>query len=573
LTAILSQPDLRSDGVAAGDILVVDDNAANLLAMEAALEPLGVRVVRAQSGEEALRLLLEHDFALILLDVQMPSLGGFDTARLIRERGRSRHTPIIFVTAHGREEQDVLAAYKLGAVDFLFKPVVVEILQSKVGVFVELQRRTAQVTRQSEQLRAHEHREHERTLEEERRRWDEEALRRKVEEMAEADRRKDEFLAVLGHELRNPLSAIVLGCDMLSRKLASASGPDQGLIRTLDRIDRQAHHLRRLVDDLLDLARINSGKIELKRASTSVQYIIEQAVATTLPVIEARGHHVNVEVPSETVTLWADPVRLIQVVANLLHNAARYTKEGGSISVTCVRRNDDGLIEIRVSDNGVGMAPDLLPRVFDIFVQEQPNGAGQGLGLGLTIVKRLVAMHQGTVTAASQGPGRGSTFTVTLPLDEGGASEAGADTRAGGARAALNRSADPLLVVLVEDNQDIRESMKELLTELGHTVHSAADGASGAELILRVQPDVAIVDIGLPILDGCQVATRVRSQSGGERVRLVAMTGYGQESDRRRAHDAGFDAFLVKPADTAAVIEILSSQQGASAEPLSAQES
>lgn len=556
MSAIYSQHEQFSDDIPSADILVVDDNPANLVAMEAALGTLGVRVVRAQSGEEALRVLLEHDFALILLDVQMPSLGGFETARLIRERKRSRHTPIIFVTAYGREEQDVLAAYKLGAVDFLFKPVIAEILQSKAAVFVELQRRTAQLTRQSEQLRAHERREHDRTLEEERRRWIEETLRRQVEEMAENDRRKDEFLAVLGHELRNPLSAIVVGCELLMRKLTALPDVDEAILRTRDRIDRQAHYLRRLVDDLLDLARINSGKIELKKSKVSIQHVIEQAVVTSLPGIEEHHHTLKVEVPPKPVSLWADPVRLIQVVANLLNNAARYTQDGGSILVKCLvdPAPASRLVTIQITDNGRGIDSKLLPRVFDIFVQENSNSPGHGLGLGLTIVKRLVAMHQGTVTAASDGAGKGSTFTISLPFEPLAAVPPtppfGLPTLSGPASRALR-------IVLVEDNEDIRDSMQELLTSLGHQVEAAGDGGSGAELILKVQPDVAIVDVGLPVLDGYQVAQRVRETLGKDRVRLVAMTGYGQESDRLRSRDAGFDAHLVKPADLDALVRIL----------------
>jgi len=542
-----------------GDILIVDDNAANLLALEAALAPIGERVMRAQSGEEALRLLLNHDFALILLDVQMPSLDGFETARLIRDRRRSRYTPIIFVTAHGRDDQSILEAYKLGAVDFLFKPVVAEILQSKAVVFVELQRRAAQVAHQSELLRAAERREHERAMEEERRRWDEEAMRRQMEEMAQADRRKDEFLAVLGHELRNPLSAIVTGCDLLERKLTVGQpiGAEMlpSILKTRERIDRQAQHLRRLVDDLLDLARINSGKIELKKSVITLQQVIEQAVSTSLPALEEGGHDLDVDLPREPVSLVADPVRLIQVVANLLHNAARYTDPHGKIRVTASVDGEARTVSIVVSDNGRGITRELLPRVFDVFVQENTNSAGHGLGLGLTVVKRLVTMHRGTVTATSPGPGQGSAFTITLPLEASDGFEAPPELAEQPAGAPASKQ---LSVVLVEDNEDIRDSMRELLTELGHSVHDARDGEAGADLILRLAPDLAIVDVGLPLLDGYQVASRVRERFGPDKVRLVAMTGFGQASDRRRALEAGFDAHLVKPADVNALIEVAS---------------
>ena len=567
--------------IALGDILVVDDNKANLIAMEAVLASLGSPVVRAQSGEEALRILLERDFALILLDVQMPFLDGFETARLIRERRRSAHTPIIFVTAHGRDENDVLAAYKLGAVDFLFKPVVGEVLRSKATVFVELHRRTALLTRQAEQLREHERREHERALQEERRRWNEEALRRQMQEMAEADRRKDEYLAVLGHELRNPLSAVVTGCDLLRRKFDGMAGLDPSILLTRERIDRQAQHLRRLVDELLDLTRISSGKIELKMAVTTAQDVIEQALVTSCTAIEERGHELVVEVPADPVVLYADPVRLIQSIGNLINNAARYTEEKGTIWVKCEVSPAGDSVRIEVRDNGRGIAPEILPRVFDIFVQE--GGRENEGGLGLTIVKRLVELHGGAVTAASDGPGRGSTFTITLRIDQraaagvlgaasaGRAATAGGESGAAAAPGAAESPAPasrPLSVVLVEDNEDIVESMSEFLADLGHKVHTAGDGRRGLEMILSEKPDVAIVDVGLPLLDGYQVAAEVRQHMGAAAPRMVAMTGYGQEADRRRARDAGFDRHLVKPAEMSEIIAVLKPKDSAEPTPL-----
>lgn len=524
--------------------------------MEAALGPVGSPIVRAQSGEEALRLLLQRDFALILLDVQMPTLGGFETARLIRERLRSRHTPIIFVTAYGRDENDIRSAYELGAVDFLFKPVVTEILRSKVSVFVELHRRAMQLARQSEQLREHERREQERIFEEERRRWNEEAMRRQVAELAEADRRKDEFLAVLGHELRNPLSAIVLGCEVLMRKMNEGERIDQGMLRTRESIARQARHLRRLVDDLLDLARINSGKVELRKAAISIQDVIQQAVATSQPQAEDRRHTLTVHMPDQPVTLFADPDRLIQVVGNLLNNAIRYTDEGGHIEVVCERDAAAGTVTVRVMDNGRGMKAELLPRVFDIFVQEQANG-GHGLGLGLTVVQRLVEMHDGTVSAASEGVGRGSTFTITLPIQRPPQSRDVASDQA-------TQTAPPtgLRIVLVDDNEDILKPMRDLLQSLGHQVETATDGGSGADLIISQEPHLAIVDVGLPVMNGYQVAERVRRHLGPDRTKLVAMTGYGQASDRMRSKEAGFDAHLVKPADMEAITRLLAAAKG-----------
>ncbi|HEX2660797.1 MAG TPA: ATP-binding protein, partial [Polyangia bacterium] len=445
--------------------------------------------------------------------------------------------------------------------DFLFKPVLAEVLRSKVSVFVELQRRTALLTRQSELLRNHERLEHERALEEQRRRWEDEALRLQMQEMAEADRRKDEFLAVLGHELRNPLAAIVAGCGVLGTKMRDVPGLDESILQTRARIDRQAQHLRHLVDDLLDLARVTSGKIELKMTTVALQDVIEQAVATTQSAIDERGHELVVDVPKEPILLRADPVRLIQGVANLLNNAARYTDPGGNIWVRCALSMDRKTVKIQVIDSGRGIEADMLPRVFDVFVQangNQSGGTNGGLGLGLTIVKRLVDLHKGTVTAASEGLGRGSTFTITLNVDPPATLPVPvAGTPAETAGKAVPKTDGPLDVVLIEDNEDIRDLMNEFLTDLGHHVHAAGDGQSGLDLILKVEPDVAIVDVGLPIIDGYEVATRVRARLGRERPRLVAMTGFGQEADRRKAREAGFDTHLVKPAPMEAIIDVL----------------
>jgi two-component system, sensor histidine kinase len=620
-----------SDDAKPGDILVVDDNPANLLAIEAALGDLALNMRRAHSGGEALRLLLERDFALILLDVNMPSLDGYETARLIRDRKRSRHTPIIFVTAYSRDDREVLQAYALGAVDFLFKPIVPEVLRAKVSVFVELSLRTAEVARQAEQLREHERLAHEQRLLEERRHWQEESLRRQRDEaqraaqalalkaeelaatveekerieqallrsnqeLAAADRRKDEFLAVLGHELRNPLAPLVAGLEILKRRLhdnpgdAAADaragrrrfgrrGPDTGgpdaaqaehddrLARTREAMERQVRYLARLVDDLLDVSRINSGKIELRKAPVSLAEIVEQAVAAVRPALEEHQHHLEVSLPAEPVSLVADAVRLTQVIANLLNNAIRYTGQGGRIRLCCDTRADDSILVIEVIDNGRGIPPELLPRIFGMFVQEQTGGGG--LGLGLTLVERLVKLHGGRVSAASEGADKGATFTVELPLVATPTGDSGAlfveatsgqrpPPDAPSAPAAPAQEQRPLAICLVDDNPDIRETMCDLLSTWGHNVETATDGPSGVELILRRVPDLAFVDIGLPKLDGYGVAAQVRARLPSGRTRLVAMSGFGQEADRRRSLEVGFNAHLVKPADIDAILNVLS---------------
>lgn len=563
------------------EILVVDDNRANLVAIQAALFGLGGRVVTASSGPEALRRLLERDFALLILDVQMPTMDGFETARLIRARQRSRHTPIIFVTAHHRDDRDVSQAYQLGAVDFLFKPIVPEILRAKATVFLQLQERTREVARQSQLLREHERRRHELELAEARRRWEEDALRRRMESerriaadmarradelartvaeleraereltrmnraLAEADRRKDEFLAVLAHELRNPLAPIVNSLGVL--KLLLGDAPDPGVRRAEEAIERQTRHLTRLVDDLLDLSRINSGKIELRTERLRLNDIVSQAVALAQPSIEQRRHELRVHLLESGGEVVADAVRLAQVLSNLLNNAARYTEPGGVIELTCAQ--DETHARVTVRDSGRGIPPELLDKVFDMFVQEQSGGGG--LGIGLSLVRSLVRLHGGTVTVASDGLNRGSAFTIELPR---------AGTQQSLQPSELPSPLPPALprrVVVVDDNQDVRETLGELLRGWGHEVVLAADGAEGVDRILEFRPDVALVDLGLPVLDGYGVALAVRAaQRDAPRTRLIAVSGFGRDADKQRALESGFDMHLVKPAAAEALLRAL----------------
>jgi two-component system, sensor histidine kinase len=537
------------------DILIVDDNPANILAVETALGDLAENVVRAQSGAEALRVLLERDFALILLDVKMPTMDGFETARFIRERKRSRYTPIIFMTAYSRNDQEILAAYKLGAVDFLFKPVVAEMLRAKAGVFVELERRAAELTRQAELLREHERREHERTLEQERTSWEQQALEQRMQELAEADRRKDEFLAILGHELRNPLAPIVSGLDLLRAKFLSGSNVDESLARIHARMQRQVEHLTRLVDDLLDVARINSGKIDLRKSWVTLQEVVDHALAESRGLVSERNHRVSLDLPEEPIHLVADAVRLTQVLTNLLNNAARYTDPGGSIRVAA--RTSGQTVEISVADNGNGISAAALPLIFEVFVQERTN-RGPGLGLGLSLVKRLVDLHGGSVEALSPGVGLGSTFIVrlSLPTPEEIAA-CGAPPRSH----TETPSRRSLKIAIVEDNDDVRNTLQELLRTLGHQTATAADGTGGAEMILATKPDVAFVDLDLPGMDGLAVAAKVRGDLGPDRVRLVAVSGFGQDSDRERVYRAGFDAHLVKPVDLQTLVQSLPTKE------------
>ncbi len=473
------------------NILLVDDQPANLLALEAVLGEQGRNLVRAASGEEALRHVLETDFAAILLDVRMPTLSGFETAKLIRARPRSRATPIIFLTAADGDGFSAEQAYALGAVDYLTRPLIPLILQAKVAVFVELYQKTealkaaererARVILESitdafyaldrewrftyvnqraakyfgthaeellgrvawdalsagrdpvfkdEYLRAARE---QRTAAFETRspltgRWvevraypsadglavyfrDVTARKQAEEAAAEEARRKDEFLATLAHELRNPLSPILNGLCLLKLSPTGAAAE-----RARGMVERQVGHMVRLIDDLLDVSRVSRGRLELRRQRVTVRTVLDGALETSGPLVEAAGHELVVRLPDEPLHLHADPVRLAQVVSNLLNNAAKYTPAGGRIELSAER--DGGEAVVRVTDTGVGIEAGQLAEVFEMFNQvgRTIDRAQGGLGIGLALVKNLVQMHGGTVTAESRGPGLGSTFTVRLPF-------------------------------------------------------------------------------------------------------------------------------------------------------------
>lgn len=392
------------------DILIVDDNQTNLIAIEAALSPLGRHLVLAHSGVEALARLLEQDFALIILDVSMPGMDGFETAKLVRSRERNRGTPIIFVTGLSWQDDAVLRGYELGAFDFLMKPIRPEVLRAKASVFVQLQERTIELQEKAEELRRTQARSHERELHAQRKRFEAEVMERQMQQMAETDRRKDEFLAILSHELRNPLQPLQTAVEVLEH---DPDAPVPARIRGI--IQRQVHHITRLVDDLLDIARLNAGKLELRREPVALESIVEEATQACRQAVENRRHKLEVEGSGGPAVVHGDPIRLVQVVSNLVNNAAKYTEPGGTIRVAWGSDDTDGFI--RVTDDGKGISKELLPTIFDMFVQErtEPSGAG-GLGLGLGLVKRLISLHDGAVCASSRGAGQGSAFEIRIPL-------------------------------------------------------------------------------------------------------------------------------------------------------------
>jgi signal transduction histidine kinase len=503
-------------------ILVVDDDPRNLLAVQATLGEEH-ELVLAQSGSDALRLLLERDFAVVLLDVMMPNMDGFETARLIRARERSRDTPIIFVTAHRDDDEKVREGYALGAVDFLFKPVVTEVLSAKVSVFVALQERTRK-------LQMLERRAHEQRLAEERQRWAAEALR--IE-----NARKDDFLAVLAHELRNPLTPV-----LLSLRLLREGRLDTTTVSScVDAMDRQVRHLMRLVDDLLDVSRITSGKIELRPVQTTLAAVVTQALEATQPLLLEKGHQMEVVEASGVVPMVADADRLSQVVSNLVSNAARYTERGGRVRVAYGGDELEGWV--RVEDNGRGIEASALPHVFDMYYQaEGSHRVDLGLGLGLAVAKKLINLHGGSITARSQGPGRGSTFEIRLPVGE-----LSPPTPIPAPQLRTEREGAKILVV--DDNDDVRLMTAELLRSYGHRVDQASDGQTAVELAVADPPDLILLDLGMPGMDGFATAKLLRERMGDRIPPLVALSGFGSKSDRQKTTEAAFAVHLLKPVD------------------------
>jgi PAS domain S-box-containing protein len=348
-------------------------------------------------------------------------------------------------------------------------------------------------------------------------------------------RAKDEFLAMLGHELRNPLGTITNALAVLNRRAG-----DEELRRFTTIIGRQAGHLSRLVDDLLDVARLTSGKIELRREHVDLRDLARRCIEALTEAGRTEAHRVTAA--GESVQVFGDPARLEQVVTNLLDNALKYTPPGGDVTV--MTTVEDGCAVVRVRDTGEGIRLDLLAKIFDLFVQERQalDRSRGGLGLGLTLVKRLVELHGGSVSATSDGPGRGSEFTLRLPLVEASRATATSET----APAAPVRR---WRVLIVEDNADARESLQLLLELAGHEVETAEDGPGGLRKMATFGPDVALIDVGLPGIDGYEVARQLREMPQGKATRLIALTGYGQAEDRRRALAAGFDVHITKPVD------------------------
>ena len=537
------------------NILLVDDTPSRLLAYRTILEDLDENLFEARSGTEALKLLMQHEFALILLDINMPGIDGFETAHLIHEHPRFEDTPIIFVTAVNVTEFDRMRGYKLGAVDYVTVPIIPEILRSKVMVLAELYRKRRELEIANRRLAAandalHAEKTRELAVLNESLRLTNIELasrfmqlqaevgeRQRIEtRLIEQDVRKDEFLATLAHELRNPLSSVANAISVMKM-----TEPEQKDLPEL--MSRQVALLVRLIDDLLDVARISQGKMVLKPAPATLNAIIDASLETVAPMLEAGRHVVNVQRLPQEVTLQADGQRLAQVFSNLLSNAAKYSDDGVPIEIVATR--NEATLDISVIDHGIGLSEDQLESIFEMFEQvdttlERSRG---GLGIGLTLGRHIVDLHGGKLLAHSEGLGRGSRFVVSLPLDLIAAEPLPA------ASPPEHDAATPRRVLVVDDNADAAATLGTILQLLGHAAHCLNDPHEVIECVEAFAPEIVFLDIGMPGLNGYDVARELRAHPAGRSLTLVALTGWGQAEDRKRTAEAGFDHHVVKPAD------------------------
>lgn len=676
------EPDPKPD---AANILVVDDLSEKLLAYETVLSQLGENLVLVNSGAQALKQVLQKQFAVILLDVNMPGMDGFETAKLIRGHRRSSATPIIFLTAF-TDEVRTAEGYASGAVDYLPTPVVPEILRAKVRVFVELYKMRQQVAQRAEERALH------LAAEESNRRLtfltdatallgrslsflatardlvqlpvpflanaslltvansassDEQhfsvkadanrqsqfhelpnltsvgaevqaAVQRALEtgnrvesrdadsyfisiplqarnrtfavltlgrdtpfdadislanalasrgaialdnallheELLRADRQKIDFLSMLAHELRNPLAPICNAAQLLK---LNANDDDADMKWTTDVIERQVNQMVRLIDDLLDVSRITSGKIRLKRQVMDLTQVVNHAIEASQPLIDSRNHQLSVMIPPSPIWIEGDQTRITQVITNLLNNSAKYTDNGGKIQLNV--RKEGSSAQISVRDNGIGIPRDMLRSVFELFTQVERtlDRSSGGLGIGLTLVQRLIEMHGGSVRAESEGAGRGACFTVSLPTCDS------TEVVRGPSPDFASDAEDYLRpkILIVDDNSDAADTLATLVRLNGHPVQVAYDGLSAITVAKAFEPAIIMLDIGLPGLDGYAVAERLRDDSATRHALLIAISGYGQPMDESRSRQAGFDMHFVKPVEFSALQSVLQSERWA----------
>lgn len=552
-----TDPGIREAAPAQVNILIVDDEPKNLAVLESVLDDPGYRLVRATSGDEALLALMADEFALLVLDVRMPGMTGFELAQMVKERRKTARIPIIFLSAYYNEDQHILEGYGSGAVDYLHKPVNPAVLRSKVSVFAELHRRGRALETANQLLLGEvaERRRAEQRLSDLNESLDRRVTERTTElqaseaQLLAASRRKDEFLATLAHELRNPLAPVRNAVELLKR--GAATNPAKVEWAT-GLVDRQVILLTRLIDDLMDVSRINQGRVELRRDVVALNDVLGDAVETVRPHIDEAGHQLNVLMPDNALLVDADRTRLAQAFTNLLHNAAKYTDRGGRIELVVLVEKEQAVVTVR--DTGIGIPPEKLESVFEMFSQVETalSRSRGGLGIGLSLTQRLVQMHGGSVKAYSDGLGSGSRFQVTLPLVQ-----SRQEPRRDEAPALAGGSGPALRVLVADDNLDAASTLGALLTLMGHEVREVHDGVAAIEAAAEFDPQIVLLDIGMPKANGYEACRRIRAQPGGAARRIVAITGWGQPDDLRRSEEAGFDRHLVKPVAVEALLPLL----------------
>jgi signal transduction histidine kinase len=492
-------------------VLVADDNA-DMRGYILRLLAARYQINAVADGDAALAAARERLPDLILTDVMMPRLDGFGLLRELRADPRTRDVPVIMLSARAGEESRV-EGMEAGADDYLIKPFSARELLARVGAHVQMAR-----------------------------------LRREAAEALRADdRRKDEFLATLSHELRNPLAPVKNSLEVLRRSKGNAELIEQCCAL----IDRQVSQMVRLVDDLLDLSRIKRNKLDLRREKVDLAATIQRAVEACRPLVDRAEHELDVAVPAEPIFLQADSARLVQVFSNLLSNACKFTERRGRIRLSVEPR--DAHVQVRIKDNGIGIPASMLSSVFEMFTQvdrgrEHSRG---GLGIGLALVKRLVELHDGAVTAHSDGQGKGSEFTVRLPLHAENQEPRVREPDGEPVRTKARR------ILVVDDNKDAAASLAMLFTIAGEQAQTVHDGMEAVQRAATFRPDIILLDLGLPRLSGYDACRAIREQSWGKQIVIVALTGWGQEEDRRRSKEAGFDGHLVKPVDYAALTNLL----------------
>lgn len=530
--------------------------------LETILDAPQYQFTRATSASEALFALISGEFALLILDVRMPEISGLELAALVKQRKRSAHTPIIFLTAYDMDEQHMLAGYDTGAVDYLHKPVNAAVLRSKVAVFVELHRRGLELEERNRQLAA-EIAERKRTEEElatlnahleGRVKERTEKLRSSEERLLTLNRRKDEFLATLAHELRNPLAPLSSGV----RLLIERGIPDPQMLSTCAMMDRQIRAMGRLLEDLMDVRRVDDGRIELQVEPVCMRQVLTEAVETVQPLIEAAGQVLHMDDATVPLPVLGDRTRLVQVVVNVLTNAAKYTDAGGNVDLRAEVLEES--VVVRIKDTGIGLAPQRLEAIFEMFSQEEPalSRSRGGLGIGLSLTRKLVELHGGTISAHSAGIGAGSEFTIRLPLSsnvQGAPNQSVAMPSSDGPKGGLR-------ILIADDNGDAAESLGTLLEMEGHAVQLAQDGQTAVSLAASLDPHLVILDIGMPILNGYEVCRRLRAQEGGLERTILAVTGWGQAHDVNAALEAGFDFHFVKPINLESLIAVVAKRAG-----------